>query len=72
MTDIREHPILATVPAAPAMAPEHPVPAKRAEPAALAARAPTPLSPGRVVGLDGTRGLAALFVVLALLAVNLA
>ena len=45
MTDTREHPPLASAPAAPT--------------AAVAAT-----RPGRVVGLDGIRGLAALFVVL--------
>jgi hypothetical protein len=49
MTDIREHPPPATASAAPA-APE--------------ARALAATGPGRVVGLDGIRGLAALFVVL--------
>jgi peptidoglycan/LPS O-acetylase OafA/YrhL len=41
---------------------EHPPPATA--PAAPAARAMTATAPGRVVGLDGLRGLAALFVVL--------
>jgi len=49
MTAIREHPPAITAPAT-SPAPE--------------ARAPTDASPGRVVGLDGIRGLAALFVVL--------
>jgi peptidoglycan/LPS O-acetylase OafA/YrhL len=48
MTDIREHPPPASAPAAPSV---------RAPATAAAA-------PGRVVGLDGIRGLAALFVVL--------
>ena len=51
MTDIREHPPPATESAAPAA------------PAARAARAMAATRPGRVVGLDGIRGLAALFVV---------
>src|SRR5215831_10445727 len=51
MTDTREHPPPATAPAAPA---------EPAEPAAAIAAT----RPGRVVGLDGIRGLAALFVVL--------
>jgi peptidoglycan/LPS O-acetylase OafA/YrhL len=41
---------------------EHPAPAPA--PAATEARAPAATGPGRVVGLDGIRGLAALFVVL--------
>src|SRR5262252_6659872 len=41
---------------------QHPPPATA--PAAPAARAMGATSPGRVVGLDGVRGLAALFVVL--------
>ena len=53
MTDIREHPPPATESAAPAT-----------ESAAPAARAMAATRPGRVVGLDGIRGLAALFVVL--------
>src|SRR5215470_9087332 len=51
MTDTREHPPPATAPA---------TPAAPAEPAAAIAAT----RPGRVVGLDGIRGLAALFVVL--------
>jgi peptidoglycan/LPS O-acetylase OafA/YrhL len=54
MTDIREHPPPATAPAAPA--------ARTAEGTAEGTVAAT--GPGRVVGLDGIRGLAALFVVL--------
>jgi peptidoglycan/LPS O-acetylase OafA/YrhL len=52
MTDTRDHPPITTPPAAPAA---------RAAPAATAMAA---TRPGRVVGLDGIRGLAALFVVL--------
>ncbi|HEX6454419.1 MAG TPA: acyltransferase [Trebonia sp.] len=49
MTDIRERP---------------PPTIARAAPVDPKARAPTATGPGRVVGLDGTRGLAALYVVL--------
>src|SRR5579859_2268601 len=49
MTEIREHPPPASAPAAPA---------------ATEVRAPPATGQGRVVGLDGIRGLAALFVVL--------
>jgi peptidoglycan/LPS O-acetylase OafA/YrhL len=50
MTDIREHPPPATAPAAPA--------------ARAAEGTVAPTGPGRVVGLDGIRGLAALYVVI--------
>src|SRR5215472_15685887 len=53
MTAIGEHAPPAAAPGAPAAAPDAP-----------AARATPPARPGRVVGLDGLRGLAALFVVL--------
>jgi peptidoglycan/LPS O-acetylase OafA/YrhL len=59
MTDIREHPPPATAPAASAA---HAMAATA--PAAPAARAMAATGPGRVVGLDGIRGLAALYVVL--------
>jgi peptidoglycan/LPS O-acetylase OafA/YrhL len=60
MTHLREHPPPATESAAPAT--ESAAPAT--ESAAPAARAMAATRPGRVVGLDGIRGLAALFVVL--------
>src|SRR5215469_3762786 len=55
MTDIREHPPPATAPAAAGAA---------AGPAVTAATATAATQPGRVLGMDGIRGLAALFVVL--------
>jgi peptidoglycan/LPS O-acetylase OafA/YrhL len=79
MTGIREHPPPATEPSAreqrlagsgastlPAPATEVPSAAASDEPrrAASEEHAPAAMSPGRVVGLDGLRGLAALFVVL--------
>jgi peptidoglycan/LPS O-acetylase OafA/YrhL len=61
MTDIRENPPLATAPAAPAA---RALPATApAAPAAPAARALPATGSGRVAGLDGIRGLAALYVV---------
>jgi peptidoglycan/LPS O-acetylase OafA/YrhL len=55
VTDIREHPPPATAPAAPT--------ARGPTARGPTARGPTATGPGRVAGLDGIRGLAALYVV---------